>query len=190
MTYIFMYLYRLLISTVLVICVWITSIVFRVGPSPMYGQLDGEYLLMISSISLLIGTVLTYRTGPSLTIIIYIFDIIVISCLDSIWNLYGYLDDYKGVVYFSLYAAALSIVVFPLSIPLKTSRDSSNFAIIICWIAFAFIVVLIGFHAMNIGYGMIGSSYIQIVFLVLFIAEIIRQYRRWNSQCRNSEDMA
>ncbi|HYI49600.1 MAG TPA: hypothetical protein VEX35_14170 [Allosphingosinicella sp.] len=169
---------KFILSLALIACVWITSTTFRVGPFRYEGMIDSEYLLIAASLGLLIGTLGLYRSSQISTVIMYLCSVIIITVIDHVWGVYGYVDAYKGVQYHVLYPALAALAISPIAFLFRAKSETRAWVLARCWAALILTMFLIGSHVVGL-LDVIGPTYIAIVFLALVAAEIVRQYRHW-----------
>jgi hypothetical protein len=183
---------RFILCFVLIGCVWIVSIRYRIGPFDYRGEIifannsgaftDSDRLLLAASLGLLIGLLGLYRSGRISTVLMVLASLAAITAIDHFWSVYGYFDDYKGVPGYVFQPAIASVLIAPLAFLFPAKREASAKVLAACWVALILTIFLIGTNMIGIHVlhleGMIGPTYMQNVFLCLLAAEAVRQARR------------
>jgi hypothetical protein len=172
-------LFKVILAFSLITCLWLASITYRTGSFVYHDSIESDYLMIAIAIALLVSTLKFYKNGAISTIVIYLSAISIITTIDYLWAIYGYVDAYKHIGAYMMYATATSLIIAPLSFLLKARHEPNGLALSGCWVALIVVTFAIGTHMFNLGYGMIGSSYLELVFASLIAAEVVRQYRRW-----------
>ena len=103
--------------------------------------------------------------------------IIFIAVVDQLWDAYGYFDDYKGVKDYAKWPALASIAVSLTSFSYRTRVRPAKWVLPLCWSALICVMLAVATHILILRPGMIGSRYIEIVFLSLVVAEMARLYQ-------------
>ncbi|HEX4739380.1 MAG TPA: hypothetical protein VH331_17670 [Allosphingosinicella sp.] len=183
---------RFILCFVLIACVWIVSIRYRIGPfdyrdgitfaSNSGGFTDSDLLLLAASLGLLIGLLGLYRSGRISAVLLVLASLLTITAIDHAWSVYGYGDEYKGVPGYVFKPAIASVLIAPLAFLFPARREASDKVLTACWAALTLTIFLIGTnmigaHVLHLE-GMIGPTYMQNVFLCLLAAEAARQAPR------------
>jgi hypothetical protein len=170
---------RFILSFALIASVWITSTHFRVGPF-LYDGIGSDFILFAASLGLLVGTLGLYRSGRISAVLMYLASVIIITVIDHLWGVYGYVDAYKSVQYQVLYPAVAAIAISPIAFLFRAKSEARASVLARCWAALILTMFLIGSHVFGL-LDVIGPTYIAIVFLCLAAAEGLRQYRHWKA---------
>jgi len=189
---------RFLLCFVLIACVWIVGIRYRVGGFDYQGEMivpnnsgaftDADQLLLVASLGLLIGLAGLYRAARVATMVMVLASLLAITAIDHEWAVHGCVDEYKGVPAYAVQPAVASVVIGPLALLFPVGRQGGGKALAACWAALILTIVLVGSQSIGANvlqlWGMIGPGYMQNVLLCLFAAEAARQARRLNRALR------
>jgi hypothetical protein len=189
---------RSLLCFVLIACVWIVGIRYRVGGFDYQGETivpnnsgaftDADRLLLMASLGLLIGLAGLYRAARVATMLMVLVSLLAITAIDHGWAVYGYVDEYKGVPGYAFRPAVAAVAIGPLAFLFPVGRQGGGKALAACWAVLVVTIVLVDSQSIGANvlqlWGMIGPGYMQNVLLCLLAAEAARQARRLHRALR------
>ena len=183
---------RFILCFVLIACVWIVSIRYRIGPFDYRGDLivfnnsgaltDSDRLLFVASLGLLIGLLGLNRSGRISVVLMVLASIVGITAIDHVWSVYGDGTEYKLVPGYVFQPAIASVLIAPLAFLFPARREGSDKVLAASWATLILTMFVIGSHTIVTRVlhleAMIGPTYMENVFLCLLAAEALRQARR------------